>query len=107
MIPSIEAAFLVNGPKQKDIAQECGKNPKTIYFWMSGRVRIPDQKRQSFDRALGQGAGVDWNQYDAEMRAIKREEPPEHISTGQYDGIPAPVDAAPAETQSNDGWGFA
>jgi hypothetical protein len=72
MLPSIEAAFNVNGPRRKAVASSCEVSRTQMYSWLTGRAKIPNHKRQSLDRAFGHD--VDWVQYDLEMAAISRSE---------------------------------
>lgn len=106
MLPSIETPFLVNGPSKKAIALGCGVSRKTLFNWSNGTTRIPEHKRQSFDRSLGEGAAMDWTQYDIEVDAVKR------LSSVTAPAIetPANADCAPGEVppavNRDDGWGF-
>lgn len=105
MLPSIAAAYAVNGPSHKHVFGLCNVSRSALFHWTAGRRPIPAKKRQTFDRAMGPNGGVDWDQYEAEMRAIKRLEPPEQAA--QYDDLPPPVDEPQRDEPKRDNWGFA
>jgi DNA-binding transcriptional regulator YdaS (Cro superfamily) len=73
MLPSFANALSVHGIAQKVIAAACGVNETTFYRWKTGRTPAPRLKRQSIDRALGDGASVDWAAYDRECEAMQAE----------------------------------
>jgi DNA-binding transcriptional regulator YdaS (Cro superfamily) len=79
MLPSFTAAFNVFGRQQKAIAYDCGVKDRTFYKWGTGRLRVPNHKRQSVDRALGGdtdgAARVDWAKYDIECAEFQDTDP--------------------------------
>ncbi|DBA35676.1 TPA_inf: hypothetical protein gp_13 [Marinomonas phage YY] len=93
MLPSIQRAFFVNGPRRKVIAARCASTERTIRRWMTGDVRCPTHKRQSFDRAMSAHdapASVDWSAYDTECDALKSPETPEKRPLEVHSDFSAP-----------------
>jgi len=74
MLPAIEAAFNVNGPKLKECHRVCDVGKTQFYNWVKGHSPIPKKKRQSVERAFG--SKVDWDQYQREFEACERANSP-------------------------------
>jgi len=96
MLNSIQTAHSAHCPKWVAVAKACNRSSATIYAWRMGTMRIPDQCRQAFDRALG--CAVDWVAYDAELETAggaERPRQPSRIELPQRDTETPP--AAPQQ----------
>ncbi len=73
MLKSFQKSRNVHGTKVIVLANACNVARTTFDKWASGDQRCPIHRRQSVDRAFGEGAGVDWDAYDRECDQKKAE----------------------------------
>ncbi len=97
MLDAIRIAHNVYGKRRKEIAQEVGVAPNTIFKWFNGYAKIPEHRRASLDRAMK--ARVDWMKYEGDFAANKNGPPRPKARRVEYEakdvspvGTPAPVD---------------
>ena len=106
MLESIKYAHCEHGRSQKEMAREVGVQNGTFYAWTNGRLRIPEHRRKSLERAFG--APVDWEAYEREYRGSSPETPKKSpVSAGAAPERPNTTETqapTPDATQGAGGW---